>query len=101
MAGCWRCSRATRLPSPAWPSNGQTLASAGVDRTARLWRLAPVGAAISAAITALDVLICARPDQTDAVASIVFSPDGAWLASANWDHVITLWDVQSGQQMYN
>ncbi|MGW5492699.1 nSTAND1 domain-containing NTPase [Streptomyces olivaceoviridis] len=65
--------------------DGDTLATAGYDRTVRLWdvtdphRPAPLGAPLTG--------------HTSWVSSAVFSPDGRTLASAGDDGTVRLWDV--------
>jgi WD40 repeat protein len=66
--------------------DGQWLASAGYDRTVRLWR-AVTGQEAEEMI-----------GHTRAVTSTVFSPDGRWLASGSLDRTIKLWDVSSGRE---
>lgn len=65
--------------------DGKTLATAGYDRTVRLWNVAdrsrpePLGKPLTG--------------HTSWVSSAVFSPDGHTLASAGDDGTIRLWDV--------
>jgi WD40 repeat protein len=69
----------------AFAPGGATLATASVDRTARLW----------------DVSDRDRPRQlsqpltghTDHVDWVAFAPDGRTLATASADHTVTLWDL--------
>jgi hypothetical protein len=62
--------------------DGRCLASAGVDRTVRLWD----------AETGQEVLTLTG--HADAAYCAVFSPDGGWLASASEDGTIKLWDAR-------
>ncbi|WP_066371894.1 nSTAND1 domain-containing NTPase [Herbidospora mongoliensis] len=66
--------------------DGTIAASAGSDRTVRLWDLTGQPLAI------LD----GHPDQ---VRSIVFRPDGRVLAAVGRDHSITLWDVPTRRRL--
>jgi WD40 repeat protein/energy-coupling factor transporter ATP-binding protein EcfA2 len=65
--------------------DGQTLVTAGYDKTIRLWdvhdrtRPVPLGAPLTA--------------HTSWITSAVFSPDGHTLATAGDDKVVRLWDV--------
>ncbi|MFI0091796.1 nSTAND1 domain-containing NTPase [Streptomyces bobili] len=62
-----------------------TLASAGADRTVRLWN-----AATGRARNPLK-------SHTDAVTALTFSPDGRTLAAGGTDGTVRLWDTRTGK----
>jgi WD40 repeat protein len=72
----------------AFSSNGHWLASAGDDKTVRLWN-ADTGQQIGAPLTG----------HTEKVVSVALSPDGHRVASASWDKTVRLWNVDTGQQI--
>ena len=68
----------------AYAPDGKTLASAGVDRTVRLW-----DAASGRVVRVLE-------GHTDIVTTLAFAPDGKTLVSGSIDHTIRLWDTATG-----
>jgi WD40 repeat protein len=68
----------------AFAPDGATLASAGEDKTVRLWdRASGLQTAILAA-------------HTDSVWGLAFAPGGGLLASAGEDHTVRLWNPATG-----
>jgi WD40 repeat protein/tRNA A-37 threonylcarbamoyl transferase component Bud32 len=75
------------LNAVAVSPDGRTLASAGEDRTVKVWDLA--GRRVLHSLTA----------HADAVFGLAFSPDGQQLASGSRDGTIVLWDVAGGSEV--
>jgi WD40 repeat protein len=69
----------------AFSPDGRRLASAGADRTVRLWD-AETGQELRT-----------LTGHTECVQGVAFSPDSRRLASASWDRTVRLWDAETGQ----
>jgi WD40 repeat protein/class 3 adenylate cyclase len=75
-----------RINDLAYSPDGKMIATAGNDKTARLWDTA----------TGQQVLTLSHPAG---VGHLMFSPDGSHLATAAGDGIARLWDVASGRQL--
>lgn len=83
-SGSERSAATPLVVDMAFSPDGRTLASAGVDRTIRLWNLhthKPLGVPLTG--------------HTGAVFGVAFSRDGRTLASAGEDRTIRLWNVHT------
>ena len=70
--------------------DGQSLASAGYDRTVKIWN-----------VKATEAPALTLKDHSDAVYSLRYHPDGKWLASGSADRTVKLWDTGSGRRLYS
>jgi WD40 repeat protein len=70
---------AGRIRSVAFSPDGRTLASAGTDRTVRVWD--PASGQPTATLFG----------HTEIVFSVAFSPDGRTLATGSMDGTVRLW----------
>ncbi len=72
----------------AWSPDGRQLASAGDDRSVRIWDAA--SGSLSRNLEG----------HTDVVQALAWTRDGTRIASAGRDDAIRVWDAESGQLMY-
>jgi DNA-binding beta-propeller fold protein YncE len=73
----------------AFSADGKLLASAGYDRTVRIWDAA--GGQMKLTLK----------DHSDSVYGVAFSPDGKLLASCGADRAVKVWDTASGKPLYS
>jgi WD40 repeat protein/serine/threonine protein kinase len=77
-----------QMRSVAFSPNGKLLASAGMDRTIKVW---PMPASDRAVWTFLG--------HTGDVSCLAFSPDGEHLASGSADQTVRFWSLQTGREV--
>src|SRR5262249_51512799 len=81
-------ARYTRLNALAWSPDSKLLATAGADRSVRLWQppeLKQIGKFMF----------------TGEVSSVAWSPDGKMLAAGGEDDCIRIWDVKTGKPVHS
>jgi WD40 repeat protein len=76
------------VTSIAWSPDGKRLASAGADKTVRIWDLTA------------NAPIFTYFGHSGAVLSVAWSPDGKRLASAGADKTVHIWDLHSKQAIF-
>ncbi|BGP16182.1 hypothetical protein JCM10213_001398 [Rhodosporidiobolus nylandii] len=85
----------SEIYSLAFSPDGRRLVSGSGDKTARMWDLE---SGTSVFTLAIDDITIAENGPVDAgVTSVVFSPDGKFLAAGSLDTVVRIWDAETGQ----
>ncbi len=70
--------------------DGKSLASAGYDRTVKIWD-----------VKATDKPALILKDHSDAVYALRFHPEGKLLATGSADRTVKIWDTATGKRLYS
>ncbi|GAA5867212.1 hypothetical protein JCM8547_003120 [Rhodosporidiobolus lusitaniae] len=84
----------SEIYSLAFSPDGRRLVSGSGDKTARMWDLETGTCVFSLAIE--DITIAENGPVDAGVTSVVFSPDGKFLAAGSLDTVVRIWDAETG-----
>ncbi|GAA5989426.1 hypothetical protein JCM10908_000469 [Rhodotorula pacifica] len=85
----------SEIYSLTFSPDGRRLVSGSGDKTARMWDL-ETGSCIFT-LTIDDITIAENGPVDAGVTSVVFSPDGKFLAAGSLDTVVRIWDAETGQ----
>ena len=85
----------SEIYSLTFSPDGRRLVSGSGDKTARMWDL-ETGSCVFT-LTIDDITIAENGPVDAGVTSVVFSPDGKFLAAGSLDTVVRIWDAETGQ----
>ncbi|GAA5821467.1 hypothetical protein JCM3770_000914 [Rhodotorula araucariae] len=85
----------SEIYSLAFSPDGRRLVSGSGDKTAKMWDL-ETGTCVYT-LTIDDITIAENGPVDAGVTSVVFSPDGKFLAAGSLDTMVRIWDAETGQ----